>query len=734
MTVSSELNRMPPYLGNGVTTTFAYSFPVLQNADLKVSLISSSGVETIKSFGSDYSLTGIGGDTGGNVVFTTAPASGYSVIIWRDMDITQPVDFKNQGEFSARTHEQAFDRATMLIQQVQDNLDQFSFDLEASNADDYKATTLAVMKAITGMADGATCQTTGYYTANDNGHGTYRYDSSSTATVNDGSVINASGGAGRWLLLYSGSVNVKQFGAKGDGVTDDTAAALKWLSYLAANPSKIGIAVDGVFALNSISLTAANGLNISGNATFKAIGANRLNMIEVTGVMGRLIVDGITIDGSNMVARPLEIKNVGGATAGNVFIGPACRFINAKNVSPRTDVSSGFRIQGKFDNVVFEGEVDGVDNDMTSGAVSVGAWFDWSGTSFIKNVIITSKARIKNVKNSNTVTADCDGVQRMGPTTEKLTFTVEPGAYFENCKGRTIKSQVTGNAINSPVIVRNLYDGLIEIDCQYGGGYIAGARIYHDGVRVDNVLASATRLGLPSDFTMRDNRLEIKNDPVTKTGSMCFFWGTDNTDAITQDGLICEGNKVIGGSVDHMATVYAANVVNTNFAVIRDNYAEGIVTSYLDMQLVYNNPARLTVLFDGNSCKTQCTGATVVSGGQLLVASNRGNRNISPLPVAQHAISGGVLTLYAGNYIPVTTEGGAGFDDIDTISGGNYAIGDIVVFTQANAGLAPKFKNGTGNIFLSGSDFELNSQKDRLVLSYDSTLNQWHEISRSNNG
>lgn len=98
------------------------------------------------------------------------------------------------------------------------------------------------------------------------------------------------------------------------------------------------------------------------------------------------------------------------------------------------------------------------------------------------------------------------------------------------------------------------------------------------------------------------------------------------------------------------------------------------------------------------------------------------------------AISGGVLTLYAGNHIPVTTEGGAGFDDIDTISGGNYAIGDIVVFTQANAGLAPKFKNGTGNIFLSGSDFELNSQKDRLVLSYDSTLNQWHEISRSNNG
>lgn len=222
MTVSSELNRMPPYLGNGVTTTFAYSFPVLQNADLKVSLISSSGVETIKSFGSDYSLTGIGGDTGGNVVFTTAPASGYSVIIWRDMDITQPVDFKNQGEFSVRTHEQAFDRATMLIQQVQDNVDQFSFDLEASNADDYKAITLAVMKAITGMADGATCQTTGYYTAGDGGHGRYRFSATSVLMDNGVTIISPNIGGGRWVLMpFNNCIFDKQAGVKADGVTDD---------------------------------------------------------------------------------------------------------------------------------------------------------------------------------------------------------------------------------------------------------------------------------------------------------------------------------------------------------------------------------------------------------------------------------------------------------------------------------------------------------------------------------
>ncbi len=594
--------------------------------------------------------------------------------------------------------------------------------------------TVDAMKAITGMVDGATCQTTGYYASNDGGHGRYRYDSASALTDNGGTVIAPNSGGGRWLLLNNGMIDIRQFGVRADNSTDDTTAALNWLTYIAANPSYVGIANDGTARINTISVAAASGLNIIGTMAFKANGSDRLNMIEITGVMGKITIDGITIDGNNIVARPFEIKNTAEANPGNVYIGQGFRSINAKNVSPRTDTASAFRVQGKFDNVVFEGEVDGVDNNLTSGAVSVGAWFDWTSTYFIKNVVITSKARIKNVKNSNTVLADADGVQRMGPTTEKLIFTVEPGAYFENCKGRAIKSQVTGNSINSPIIVRNLYDGLTEIDCQYAGGHCIGARVYHDGVRVDSVISSTTRLGLPSDLTMRDNRLEIKNAPATKTGSMCFFWGTDNTDAITQDGLICQGNKVIGGSVDKLVTVYAANVVNTNLAIIRDNYAEGIVTAFIGMQVVYNNSARLTVIFEGNSCKTQCTGAAVVSSGQLLVASDRANRNISPLPVYASTIAAGVLTIYAGNYVPVSTEGGAGADDVDTINGGNYSTGDIVVFTQANAGLTPTFKNGTGNIFLAGSDFALNNQKDRLVLSYNATLNQWHEISRSNNG
>jgi hypothetical protein len=64
----------------------------------------------------------------------------------------------------------------------------------------------------------------GYYAAGDGGGGVYYYDATDTTSAdNSGSVIVATDG-GRWKLATTASPSVKQFGAKGDGVADDTAA------------------------------------------------------------------------------------------------------------------------------------------------------------------------------------------------------------------------------------------------------------------------------------------------------------------------------------------------------------------------------------------------------------------------------------------------------------------------------------------------------------------------------
>lgn len=90
---------------------------------------------------------------------------------------------------------------------------------------------VAAMKALTGMADGARAATAGYTAANDGGHGVYRYNSSSSATDNGGTVIAPNAGGGRWLLLLGDRINVRQFGAKGDGTTNDAPAIQAAIDY-----------------------------------------------------------------------------------------------------------------------------------------------------------------------------------------------------------------------------------------------------------------------------------------------------------------------------------------------------------------------------------------------------------------------------------------------------------------------------------------------------------------------
>jgi len=64
--------------------------------------------------------------------------------------------------------------------------------------------------------------TAGYYLKGDGGAGTYYYDAADTTSVDDGGAIIVAADGGRWKLIYDGEINVKQYGAKCDGVFDDS--------------------------------------------------------------------------------------------------------------------------------------------------------------------------------------------------------------------------------------------------------------------------------------------------------------------------------------------------------------------------------------------------------------------------------------------------------------------------------------------------------------------------------
>lgn len=117
MTVSTEVDHND-YTGNGVTTSFPYTFRIFNKSDLVVQVVDLSENITELTLDTDYTVTGDGGYTGGNVVLSSPLANGYQISISRELPVTQETDLRNQGKFFAEVHENAFDKLTMLIQQV----------------------------------------------------------------------------------------------------------------------------------------------------------------------------------------------------------------------------------------------------------------------------------------------------------------------------------------------------------------------------------------------------------------------------------------------------------------------------------------------------------------------------------------------------------------------------------------------------------------------------------------
>ena len=124
MTISSTTVKNS-YSGNGSTTAFAYTFKIFANTDLQVIIRSSTGTETVKTLTTHYTVSGVGDASGGNVTFTTGntPASGETVVIRRAVPQTQAIDYIANDPFPAESHEEGLDRATMTLQQVQEELD-----------------------------------------------------------------------------------------------------------------------------------------------------------------------------------------------------------------------------------------------------------------------------------------------------------------------------------------------------------------------------------------------------------------------------------------------------------------------------------------------------------------------------------------------------------------------------------------------------------------------------------
>lgn len=105
------INEQPiefEYIADGKTTIFPFLCRVIYESDLKVYL---NGNQVF-----NYQITGVNNQSGGNVVFSSPPEQGSTVLLSREIKLVRDTEYQQNGDFLATTVNKDFDRIWMALQ------------------------------------------------------------------------------------------------------------------------------------------------------------------------------------------------------------------------------------------------------------------------------------------------------------------------------------------------------------------------------------------------------------------------------------------------------------------------------------------------------------------------------------------------------------------------------------------------------------------------------------------
>lgn len=271
-----DIEPLVRYLADGEQTVFAYPFPVFESGDVKIEF------DGAPQYGG-FDVTGAGETAGGTVVFDTPPADGVVVAIERRLPLRRLTDFLEGGDFSARAINNELDFLTAAIQQV--SRDQSPMLRYAGS----EAPAGAVLPEKGLRAN----KVLGF----DGDGNPVAVSAEGTMAAPDFTATGAGAQTRSSADKFGDVVSVKDFGAAGDGLTDDTLAIQQALAAHAA------VYVPPGTYLISAPLTVTKGKSLYGAGRKSVIKCQSggFNAVEIP--EGYTDVSGLRIEGGDIGIR-----------------------------------------------------------------------------------------------------------------------------------------------------------------------------------------------------------------------------------------------------------------------------------------------------------------------------------------------------------------------------------------------------------------------------------------------
>lgn len=422
-------------------------------------------------------------------------------------------------------------------------------------------------------------------------------------------------------------ISVTNFGAKGNGVTDDTAAIQRALNQAAATGDKVYFP-KGVYLVNP-----AKTLQVGGNTTVK--GEGRASVIrassssfgwELVRVTGKdILLNGLVLDGNRRVNRVLTIAGGSARVTAQGLLVQGATHSSDRRSDYYAGVVSGIVVLGNTESIAIQGsEIADViaRNVGGTGLVARGIYVTttWASRERAARQVSITGCSIHHIGPAD----DGDGIYYEDPAMEENRGTsvgsLIVGNRFDYCAKRAVKVfakgvTVRGNAINNPYLGNNYYMGVekgrlapdmyaaISIyggDSVVEGNQIAGNGSFYAaievgaGVTVENVAiqgnsvvmgsqseikgTTAIRLGNIRDFVIGSNDLQngergiwtwqnAENGRIENNViRMPRGGGIDLTTYLrgyTQKNIFCTGNRITASSFK----VKTSSLTNANVVV-----------------------------------------------------------------------------------------------------------------------------------------------------------------------